>query len=197
MSALPKPRKLTVQEYLAIENAAALKSEFFDGEMFAMAGALPPHNKIKSQLEGEFYLRLKGSPCGTTSSDQRIKVGRTGLYTYPDIVIICGEPELDPNDRSTIVNPLVLIEVLSESTEHYDRTIKFDHYRKIDSAREYVLVSQDQPRVERYVRGGDDRWTHDAFVGLDATFSLESVPAKDISLADIYRGIMFPEASRP
>ncbi len=196
MSAVPKSRKLTESEYLALENAAAFKSEFFNGEMFAMAGALPPHNKIKSQFEGELYMRLKGGPCGTTSSDQRVKVDPTGLYTYPDIVIVCGEPELDPLDQSTIVNPRILIEVLSESTEHYDRTIKFDHYKQIDSLREYLLVSQDEPRVERYVRGDDGRWTHDAFVGLEATFSLESVPAKDIPLADLYRGIAFPERRR-
>lgn len=196
MSAIPKSRKLTAQEYLAIENAAPFKSEFFDGEMFAMAGAAPPHNKIKSQFEGELYLRLKGGPCLPYSSDQRILVDRTGLYTYPDIAIVCGEPELAPKDRSTIVNPRVIVEVLSESTEHYDRTIKFDHYRKIDSMREYILVAQDQPRVERYVRGDDGRWTHDAFVGLDAAFSLESVAAKDIPLADVYRGIAFPEPVR-
>lgn len=196
MSAVPKPRKLTEQEYLALENAAAFKSEFYNGEMFAMAGALPPHNFIKDNCIFEMKLRLKGSPCRTASSDQRVRVHRTGLYTYPDIVIVCGEPELDPLDQSTIVNPRVLIEVLSESTEHYDRTIKFDHYKQIDSLREYLLVSQDEPRVERYARGDDGRWTHDAYVGLEATFSLESVPAKDIPLADVYRGIAFPERRR-
>ncbi len=196
MSALPKRHKLTEQEYLAIENAAAFKSEFFDGEMFAIAGALPAHNFIKDNVNYQIRKRIDGGPCLMASSDQRIKVGPTGLYTYPDIIIVCGEPELAPNDRSTIVNPRVLIEVLSPSTEHYDRTIKFDHYRTIDSAREYILVSQDQPRVERFVRGDDGRWTHDAYTGLDATLSLESVPAKDIPLADIYRDIAFLERLR-
>ena len=196
MSAIPKPRKLTAREYLAIENAAEFKSEFFDGEMFAMAGASAAHCFIRDNVNFEIRKRIDGGPCRMASSDLRVKVNPTGLYTYPDIVIVCGNPELDPDDPNTLVNPRVLVEVLSPSTEHYDRTIKLDHYRKIDSAREYVLVSQDEPRVERYARGDDGRWTHDAYTGLDATFSLESVPAKDIPLADIFRGIAFPERAR-
>ena len=196
MSALPKRQKLTAQEYLAIENAAEFKSEFYDGEMFAMAGALPPHNYIKDNFIYQLGKRLDGGPCFTASSEQRVLFDRTGLYTYPDIVVICGEPEYDPADSRTLVNPRVLIEVLSPSTAHYDRTIKFDHFRNLDSAREYVLVSQDEPRVERFARGDDGRWTHDAFAGLEATFSLVSVGAKDIPLADIYKRITFPERVR-
>jgi Uma2 family endonuclease len=195
MSAVPK-RRMTAAQYLALEQKAEFKSEYYDGEMFAMAGATPPHNKIKSQFEGELYLRLKGGPCSTTSSDQRVHIFRTGLYTYPDIVVVCGEPEYDPEDANTLLNPRVIVEVLSPSTERYDRTTKFRHYRQIPSAREYILVSQDEPLIEQYVRGDDDRWTYYSYAGIDATFSLAMVDAKDIPLADVFRGIVFPEGIR-
>ena len=153
-------KKLTAAEYLAIERQAEFKSEFYDGVMYplhgdgvaAMAGASRPHNEVKENLIGELFTRLKGGPCRTYSSDQRVRLTATGMYAYPDIVIICGRPEFDPVDADTLTNPQVVIEVLSPSTERYDRGFKFRQYERQPTILEYVLVAQDQPLVERYVR---------------------------------------------
>ena len=150
-----------------------------------MAGASRPHNYVKDNLIGELFTRLKGGPCRTLSSDQRVRVNRTRLYTYPDIVIICGEPEYE---RSTLLNPRVIIEVLSDSTNLYDRETKFRHYQLLPSVLEYVLVSQNAPVVERFVRQDDESWNLRTFTGLTESFSLTSVPV-EIPLADVFRGV--------
>lgn len=191
MSAAPKPRKLTVEEYFARDEAAERRSEFFDGEMFQMAGASREHNVICRNLTGELYQRLKGSSCQVFVADLRVKVDRTGLYTYPDLLIVCGEPEYAKENRDTLTNPRVVVEVLSDSTEKYDRTTKFRHYKALPSVQEYVLVSQDEPLVERYTRTPAGRWEQEDFVGLDATLTLAAVPAA-LPLADIFRGVEFP-----
>jgi len=191
MSALPKTKKLTVAEYLAIERQAEFKSEFFDGEMFAMAGASRHHNIVNENLSGELFSRLKGGPCRTLSRDQRLKIDRTGLYCYPDLVIVCGPPEYAAEDPDTLVNPLVVVEVLSDSTERYDRTTKFRHYQQLPSLQEYILVAQDEPLCERFYRR-DNEWVVDSFVGLDATLELKSLLVQ-VPLAEIYAGVKFPE----
>ncbi|MFY7950960.1 MAG: Uma2 family endonuclease [Armatimonadaceae bacterium] len=124
MSAVPK-RKLTVAEYLAIEKKAEFKSEFFNGEMFAMAGASRQHNRLKDNMVIRIGSQLLGGPCQTFSSDQRVLIDRTGLYCYPDLLIVCGEVETADDDEDTITNPRVVIEVLSPTTERYDRGAKF------------------------------------------------------------------------
>ena len=193
--------KLTVAEYLEIERTAEFKSEFFDGVMYplhpdvgpqAMAGASRLHNRVKENLVGELFVRLKGGPCQTYSSDQRVKVEASGLYTYPDIIIQCGTEVYDANDLNTIVNPIAIIEVLSPSTERYDRGIKFRNYQLIPSLIEYIMVAQDEPSIERFVRRADGTWVIDWFNGLDATLVFTSVAAQ-IPLADIYAGVTFPE----
>lgn len=187
MTALPK-KKLTEAEYLAIERAAEVKSEFYGGEMFAMAGATPRHNEVKENLIGELYGRLKGGRCRTYSSDQRVKVDRTGLYTYPDLVIVCGKPEFAPNDPDTLVNPQVVIEILSKTTESYDRGKKFQHYKRLPSVQEYVLVSQDRIQIERLVRQPDETWVLTTFDDPAGEFALATVPVR-VPLADVYRGV--------
>jgi Uma2 family endonuclease len=142
VTAVPR-KKLTVAEYLAIEARAEFRSEFHDGEMFLVPRSGPAHNKVKENLIVEIGGRLKGSRCRTYSSDQRVKVKRTGLYTYPDLIIVCGKPETDPDDPDTITNPQVVFEALSPSTERYDRGTKFRHFKKLPSVQEIVLVSQD------------------------------------------------------
>jgi len=191
MSAAPKPRKLTVAEYFALEEKAERRSEFYDGEMFAMAGASREHNAITRNLTAEFHNRLKEGPCQVFVADLRVKVDRTGLYTYPDLLIVCGPPEYAPENRDTLVNPKVVIEVLSPSTERYDRTTKFRHYKQLPSVMEYVLVAQDEPLVERYVRQTDASWGQVDFVGLGASLTLATVSAV-VPLAEIYRGVEFP-----
>jgi Uma2 family endonuclease len=191
MSAVPKP-KLTPAEYLALERKAAFKSEFYRGEMFAMAGASEEHCLIKDNLAGEARYQLKGGPCRVVTSDLRVKVDATGLYTYPDVVIYCDRPQFEDNVLDTLLNPRAIVEVLSDSTEKYDRGAKFAQYRQIPSLQEYVLVAQDQPLVERYVRqpGGD--WLLTEFAGREREFAFASVPAR-VPLAEIYRDITFPE----
>ena len=195
MSAVPKPRKLTVEEYFAIEAKAERKSEFFNGEMFLMAGASREHNILTRNLTAELHNRLRGGPCQVFVADQRVKVDRSGLYTYPDLLIVCGTPEYAPENRDTLTNPKVVIEVLSDSTEKYDRTTKFRKYKQLPSLAEYVLVSQDEPLVERYARLPDGTWALSDFVGLDATLSLVAVPAS-VPLAEVYLGVEFPEPKR-
>src|SRR5437763_16888924 len=177
MSAAPRPR-LTPEQYLAIERKAEFRSEYYDGEMFAMAGVSKEHSRVKENLIGELYARLKGSPCRTHSSDMRVKVSRTGLYTYPDIVITCGEERYEDVEVDTLLNPQVVIEVLSDSTEKYDRGKKFRHYQQIDSFREYVLVSQHEPVVERFVRQADGSWATTFVEGLDREFAFATVPVR-------------------
>ena len=183
-------------QYLAIERAAEFKSEFFAGEMFAMAGASMPHNFIASNLVGELCARLKGDPCKPLFSEQRVKVDRTGLYTYPDILILCGAPEIDADDPHTLLNPTAIVEVLSPSTEKYDRGAKFRNYTQIPSLSEYILVEQDEALCDRYIRQADGSWALISFVGLAETLVLTSVSAQ-IPLADIYAGVAFPPLTSP
>ncbi|MFT3880994.1 MAG: Uma2 family endonuclease [Gemmatales bacterium] len=191
MSAVPK-RRLTLEEYFAIEREAPFKSEFFDGEMFAMAGATSPHNIIKENMIGELYSRLKGGPCRTMSSDQRVKVDRTGLVTYPDIVIYCGKLEYAAEDQDTITNPVAIIEVLSPSTEKYVRGTKFRNYQLMPTFMEYILVDQNEPVCERFIRQADGSWGLVSFVGLESELVFTSVEAR-IPLKDIYAGVVFSE----
>jgi Uma2 family endonuclease len=190
MSAIPKT-KLTPAEYLARERTAEFKSEYYRGETFAMAGASREHNSVKENLIVELGIRLKGSPCRSFSSDQRVKVSATGLYTYPDIAIVCGKAEYDPLDRDTLLNPVAIIEVLSPSTESYDRGAKFRQYQQLPSVNEYILVSQTEPLVERYVRGSNGDWAYTAIPGPAGELNFATVSAR-IPLADIYNGVEFP-----
>jgi Uma2 family endonuclease len=191
MATAPTPL-LSPEEYLARERRAEIRSEFYRGEMFAMSGASWEHNLVKDNLAGEVRNQLKGGPCRVTTSDQRVKVSATGLYTYPDIVIVCDEPQFEDNVFDTLLNPRVVVEVLSDSTERYDRGVKFAHYRQLPSVQEYVLVAQDRPLVERYVRQPDDTWVLTAFSDMKQTFAFGTVPAK-VPLAEIYSGVEFPE----
>lgn len=191
MSTAPM-RKLTAAEYLVIERAAPSRSEFYAGEMFAMAGASPAHNRIKDNLIVALGGALRGTGCCTMSSDQRVRVDATGLYTYPDVLVLCGPGEFAPDDADTLLNPKVVVEILSDSTERYDRGVKFRHYQQIPSCEEYVLVAQDEPLAERYVRQPDGGWLLTTATGLDAELVLASVPAR-VRLADLYAGVKFPE----
>jgi Uma2 family endonuclease len=160
--------------------------------MFPKAGASLRHNKIKVNLIYEITNRLKGGPCRVYAADQRVKVERTGLYTYPDILIVCGRPAVDPEHQDTIYNPQVIIEILSKSTESYDRSKKFLHYRRIPSLKEYVLVSQDQKLIERFVRQPDDDWLLTTFDDPEGDFALSTAPVR-VPMADVYRDVELSE----
>jgi Uma2 family endonuclease len=188
---------LTPAEYLALERAAESKSEYLDGEMVAMTGASRNHNRITADLGAELLRQLRGRPCEAYMSDLRVLVPATGLYTYPDVVVVCGEAALLDEHEDTLTNPTVLIEVLSPSTEIYDRVRKFEHYRPLDSLREYVLVFQDEPRIEQYVRQEDGKtWLFSEQHGLAANLTLPSIQCQ-VSFTEIYRRVRFPEKSSP
>lgn len=184
-------RLLSPQEYLALERKAETRSEYYRGEMFAMSGASWAHNLIKENLAGETHQQLKDSPYRVITSDLRVKVEATGLYTYPDIIFVCDEPQFEDKVFDTLLNPRVIVEVLSDSTEKHDRGRKFTHYQRVSAIQEYVLVSQILPRVERFVRQTDESWQYMAFDGMDQTFAFGTVAVR-VPFTEIYRGVSFP-----
>jgi Uma2 family endonuclease len=157
-----------------------------------MAGATWEHTLTKDNLAGETRNQLKGGPCRVVTSDLRVKIDATGLYTYPDIVVVCDEPQFEDDVLDTLLNPRVVVEVLSETTEKYGRGTKFVHYRKIPSLQEYVLVSQERALIERFVRQPDDNWLLAETSGLEAMFAFGTIPVR-VALVDIYQGVTFPE----
>lgn len=188
---LPKAsRRLTQDEYLAIERAAEFKSEFFDGEMSAMAGGTPQHSLIATNLAREFGNRLKGGQCVPYNSDLRIKVEATGLFTYPDLSVICGALRFAEGTNDTVTNPTVLVEVLWDSTEAYERGRKFEHYRQIPTLQEFLLVSQKEPRIEQFIRQADGRWLLTEAAGLTQALELPSLKTS-ILLAEIFARVEF------
>lgn len=191
MSAMPKT-KLTPEEYLEFERNSEIKHEYFDGEIFAMAGAKRNHNQIVGNLTGLVWQHLKGKDCEFYPTDMRVFVPKTGLYTYPDLVVVCGEPKFKDSIFDTLLNPILLIEVLSDTTESYDRGKKFQHYRSIESLQEYVLVSQDEARIEKYVKHGAGFWLLSEAVGLDAEIKFDSIDCV-IALGEVYDKIDFSD----
>lgn len=193
MSSLPV-HKLSPEEYLEIERRAEYKSEFFRGEMFAMSGASREHNMIQANLIRRLGERLDGTPCRAVGSDQRVCISATGLYAYPDAVVHCDPSEFLAGQFDTLLTPKVLFEILSESTERYDRITKSNHYREVESLQEYVLVSQTEPRIEVYQRLPDGEWSHCDIQGLTESLTLESIGIA-IPLSEIYSRVEFPNSS--
>lgn len=191
MSAVAKPKTISYSEYLERERVATTKSEYYAGEVFAMAGASRQHNFITGNLFAGLYAKLANSPCRPFLSDQRIRISVLDLGTYPDVSVVCGQLEGDKVDPEAITNPRVLVEVLSESTESYDRGKKFDFYRHVGSLEEYVLVSQKEPMVERFRRQPSGDWLLTVYKGLELTLELASIQA-DLPLEDIYRFVDWP-----
>jgi Uma2 family endonuclease len=181
---------LSEAAYLEQERNAEVKREYFAGETFAMAGASERHNLLVANLIFQFKLAFQGGPCRAYPSDMRLKIEESGLYTYPDVMVLCEETRFADGEGDTLLNPLVIAEVLSDSTERYDRGVKFGHYRKIPSLREYLLVSQNFPKIERYFRNPSGNWelreTDDAHPAL----ALEAVDVS-LHLDAVYDGIPF------
>jgi len=149
---------MSYAEYLVAEAASDLRHEYLKGEAWAMAGGTPEHGGLAAAVIGELRAALRGKPCRVYSSDVRVRVSETGLSTYPDVSVVCGQLVTAPEDPDAVTNPTVLVEVLSDTTEAYDRGAKAAHYRRIPSLREYVLVSQVEPLVEVYRRAESGRW---------------------------------------
>ena len=190
MSSLAKPR-YSLQEYLTLERRADHKSEFLGGEIFAMAGASFTHNAIVANIVTELRSRLRGGPCRPVANNQRVQILATGLNTYPDVVVVCGEPHFTDDFLDTLVNPTVLVEVLSDSTEAYDRGEKFAHYRRIETLLDYMLVTQHKERVELFTRQPDGQWLLSVAEGLEARMVLPSLGC-ELALSDIYDAVALP-----
>lgn len=191
MSTRPK-RKLTPAEYLAIERAAETKSEYYEGEMFAMVGASREHNRIVVNLVRELSTQLLTRNCDVFNGDLRVKVPFLGLYTYPDVAVVCGDPVFEDAEVDTLLNPNVIVEVLSPSTEAYDRGKKFEFYRATQSLAEYVLVAQDRPHIETFSKGADGHWTLAEATGLDASLKIATINCI-VPFAKVYHRVTFAE----
>jgi Uma2 family endonuclease len=180
----------TPEEYLALERNAEFRSEYIDGRIIAMSpGALRPHNLIITALLRHLEAQLEDGPCEVYPSTQRVKVSASGAYLYPDVMVSC-DPQFEDEHADNLVTPIVVIEVLSDSTERHDRITKSALYRRIETLREYVFISQKEPLVERYVREGDF-WHLDKVDDLNASLVLASVGV-EIPLQLIYRRAMTP-----
>jgi Uma2 family endonuclease len=181
----------TPEEYLALERNAEFKSEYVDGRIVAMTGASAPHVTIVGNVSAELRSHLRGGPCRAYASDMRVQIGGGSRYTYPDVAVACGRQEFLDGVLDTLTNPALIVEVLSPSTEAYDRGEKFQHYRMIETLQEYVLAAQDKPLVERFVRHGEF-WQLAVVSGLDASLELTSVGCT-IPLREIYENVEFPD----
>lgn len=186
--------RLTPEEYLRIERAAEWKSEYIDGEMFAMAGASLRHTVIVTNLAGELRNQLRAGPCTVSSADLRVATDRRRHYTYPDIVVICDPPQFVDEHRDTVTNPTLIAEVLSESTEKYDRGAKFERYRTVATLSEYLLVSQDRVHVELYHRG-DGEWILREWNDPAAEIDLVSLPCR-LKVAEVYAKVNFADPAQ-
>ena len=185
--------KVTEEQYLAIDRAAEFRSEFLDGEMIAMSGGSMRHADLQANLIGELFAALRGSDCRVYSSDFRVRVSKTRMYAYPDVSVVCGRPVLADERQDILLNPVVIFEILSPSTEKYDRGVKFQHYRTIDSLKGYILVAQDAVRVEHYTRCDDNTWTLRDHQTLQEELKIASIGVS-LPLSRIYDRIELPVA---
>jgi Uma2 family endonuclease len=200
MSTQPKPY-ITPEQYLEIERKAEYKSEYYRGEMFPlypgetildMAGAQRPHNLLATHMSGELYMQLRSRPCEIYGSDMRIRVNETGLFTYADVVVVCGQPEILDNHVDVLLNPTVIVEVLSPSTAAYNRGGKFKQYKTIPSFQQYVLVASDCVYVDVFTRQPDGSWLLRSATKLDESIELESIGCR-VAMADLYNKVELPE----
>ncbi|MEM6528321.1 MAG: Uma2 family endonuclease [Chloroflexota bacterium] len=189
--------RMTVDEYIALERRSVdIKHEYIHGHVVAMVGASEEHNTININTSSSIHQQLKGRSCRPYSTDMRVRV-TPQMYTYPDIIVVCGDPQFADDQFDTLLNPTLIIEILSPSTERYDRGRKFAYYREIDTFREYVLIAQDEPRIQRYLRHEDgEQWLFTEAAGLDATLVLTSIDCT-LALSDVYDRIDFDADDEP
>ena len=187
---------LTPEQYLKIERAAERKSEYYDGEMFAMDGAREGHNLIVANLISHLGQQLRSKPCRVYPSDMRVRLGSTTRYSYPDVVVVSGEPQFLDEQFDTLLNPTLLVEVLSPSSESFDRGRKFGYYRSIDSLRDYLMVSSERMSADLYTRQPDGRWLL-AMAAEEPRDAIE-IPSINcrVTLSDIYDKVEFTPPPR-
>lgn len=182
---------MTEAEYLALDEASAFKHEFVDGEVYAMTGGSEKHSIIGANTLTALHIGLRSRPCIVYTADMRVHVATTGNYFYPDITVVCGERRfMTDAPIATLLNPALIVEVLSPSTELYDRTTKFQHYQQIPELESYILVAQDRPYIEHYMRGEDTTWIYRQAAGLDGTLHLSTLEVT-LALSEIYAQIDF------
>lgn len=194
MAIQAKQRLFTPEEYLLLERQAECKSEYVAGQVYSMAGASPEHNLITVNVASELRYQLKGKGCQTYANDMRVKVSATGVYTYPDVVVVCGGSRFEDDRKDTLINPTVIVEVLSPSTEAYDRGDKFGHYRTLESLRDYVLIAQDRSRIEHFARQPDGQWLYSAADHLEESVHLASIGCT-LRLSEVYDQVAFALAA--
>lgn len=190
MAAEARRAGLTEEEYLRLDRESDLRHEYLDGEIIAMVGASREHNRIVTSTSFALYGQLRARPCDLFTNDMRVKVGTSGLYAYPDIVVTCDEPQFSDDTFDTLLNPTVLIEVHSPSTEGHDRGKKFQLYQKLRSLKEYLLIAQDTYHVDHFVRQGELNWLLTGYDGPDAMIHLPTIDCT-LALADIYEKVKF------
>ena len=187
MSSVAAQTYLTPEEYLAFERKATTKHEYLNGQIVAMSGASFAHNFITMNTANQLYNQLIGGECQVAASDMRVKATQTGSYFYPDIVVVCGEPRAEDETFDTLLNPTLIVEILSPSTETYDKGEKFEHYQQIASLKDYILISQDTVHIEHYCREGS-KWLQTEFAELEDVLSLHSIGC-ELRLQNVYRRV--------
>jgi Uma2 family endonuclease len=188
--AQPAIKYYTQDEYLVFERESSERHEYYKGEIFNMSGASYEHNVIEDNLRGSLHQFLKGKPCRSLGSNLRVHSKKNTLYTYPDALIVCGEPKFLDNTFDTLLNPAVLFEILSPSTTNYDKGVKFELYRDIESLQEYVTISSMKLHVELYHRNADHSWTLTEYKLPDDSFTIHTIEMK-MNMTDLYEGVKF------
>lgn len=181
---------VSLQQYFDLEETSDLKHEYYRGAIYAMTGATARHNVIIANIIGLLHSQLRRSARRVFPSDLRLKIEQTGLYTYPDISVICGTIQFDAGRQDAVTNPIVLVEVLSARTENYDRGKKFEHYRTLETLQEYIVVAQDRAHIEQYIRQDEHRWLLVDFFTPDQVVRVDTIKCK-LPLADVYEYITF------
>ena len=188
--ALRELRLYTEEEYLNLEDAAETKSEYWYGCIYAMAGASDPHTIINYNLNGVVYMQLRGTTCQGRGNDVKVRTSLNGLLTYPDFMIVCGKPRFLPRKNAVLLNPTAIFEILSPSTAAKDRNEKFTAYKEIESLRDYVLIAQNEARIEHWARQENGTWHETVALGLDTAITLPSTPVT-LHLSEIYEDVIF------
>jgi len=181
-------RRYSIAEYLALERSEEARHEFVDGEIFAMGGASRRHNLLNGNLFATLHAQLRGRGCEIYANDMRVRIPAVDLFTYPDVAVVCGEPRFDDDALDTLLNPTLIIEVLSKSTEDYDRGRKFAYYRTLDSLLEYLLFGQDRVVVEHYRYREDGDWLLSEVRNPSATLELPSIGCR-LPLGEVYGSV--------
>lgn len=193
MTALPKGQFISEEDYLTMEEVSPVRHEYFDGEIFQMAGASDEHNTIAMNIAAELHQQLKKRPCKVYQNDMRLYVEKEGIYTYPDVMVVCGKPEIKKyKNLDNMLNPVLIAEVLSPSTADYDKGAKFEQYRTIESFKEYLLVSQDAKQITRYTKQTNGSWILMDFIGDKTEIELSSIECS-LTMEDIYDKVDFEE----